>query len=90
MAIFSYGMAEILFEEWHGLQIKVCFETCKFLYIFMILISRFFLHGPDLNSGAWSDQFVFLTVEIDMALLHSGMFGKRAIGHGPSIILLIL
>jgi len=32
----------------------------------------------------------FLTVEIDMALLHSGMFGKRTIGHGPSIILLIL
>jgi len=32
----------------------------------------------------------FLTVEIDMALLHSGMFGKCTIGHGPSIILLIL
>jgi hypothetical protein len=29
-------------------------------------------------------------VEIDMTLLHSGMFGKCEIGHGPSIILLIL
>jgi hypothetical protein len=32
----------------------------------------------------------FYNNEIDMALLHSGMFGKREIGHDPSIILLIL
>jgi hypothetical protein len=75
-------------------QNKGMFETCKILYIFILLFSIIvfdtaltYIVGHGLNS-LFCDCSGH--VEIDMTLLHSGMFGKCEIGHGPSIILLIL
>jgi hypothetical protein len=76
------------------IKIKVCSKHVKFYtYLFYFLVEFFFdtaltyIVGHGLNS-LFCDCSGH--VEIDMTLLHSGMFGKCEIGHGPSIILLML